>query len=197
MNKKSVSASILVMFLALVFAVIGSCFYAFVYQKNIIEFDEIKVVAESGVKVFEDKEFSKELNKLKLSDMKLGLKPATGELDSDTQIPSTITNEGTSEGYYESVYVKANAGYKIIIKDVKIQTSKNKTLAEDERKNIFVAIKDVSNTTKSLEKDEFELVRFESVKETQELVFLFWLDSLSGEELIGSKISFTLEFKLL
>ena len=40
MDKKSVSATILVLFLALVFAVVGACFSAFVYQKNIIEFKE-------------------------------------------------------------------------------------------------------------------------------------------------------------
>ena len=49
MNKKSVSASILVMFLALVFAVIGACFSTFVYKDKMIKFDKIKVVSAIGV----------------------------------------------------------------------------------------------------------------------------------------------------
>ena len=80
MNKKSVSASILVLFLALVFAVIGACFATFVYKDKKIEFDEIKVVAAEGIEVFDDEKLENKISKLKLSDMKLGLKPATGEL---------------------------------------------------------------------------------------------------------------------
>ena len=194
MDKKSVSATILVLFLALTFAVIGACFSTFVYQKNIIEFKEIKLIAADGIEIFDDKEYKNKISKMKLSDMKLGLKPATGEVDAETQIPSTITNEGTSEGYYETLFIKADAPYKIVVKDIKIENKNNETQANEERKNIFVSIKDVQNTTKSLEKEEIELVKFESVSEPQELVFLFWLGSLSGEELIGSKISFTLEF---
>ena len=90
MDKKSVSATILVLFLALVFAVVGACFSAFVYQKNIIEFKEIKLMASDNIEIFEDKKYKTKISKMKLSDMKLGLKPATGEIDSETQIPSTI-----------------------------------------------------------------------------------------------------------
>lgn len=194
MNKKSVSASILVMFLALVFAVIGACFMTFVYQKKMIEFKEIRVVAQSGINVYGDKKLSKQIRKLKLSDMKLGLKPATGKLDAESKIPSTITDDDASEGYYETIYIKADDSFKIVIKNIKIETESNKLLAEEERKNIFVSIKGVSNTTKSLEEDEIEIVKFENIDETLKLTFLFWLGSMSGEELVGSKINFDIEF---
>mgnify|MGYP003298552270 CR=1 FL=1 len=120
MDKKSVSASLLVMFLALNFAVIGVCFTTFVYKKNIIKFENIMVNAVSGIDVFEDEKLIKKIDKLKLSDMELGLKPATGELDAESQIPSTITDEGTSEGYYETIFVKASGSYRIVLKDIKI-----------------------------------------------------------------------------
>lgn len=197
MDKKSVSASLLVMFLALTFAVIGVCFTTFVYKKNIIKFENIMVNAVSGIDVFEDEKLTKKIEKLKLSDMELGLKPATGELDAESQIPSTITDEGTSEGYYETIFVKASGSYRIVVKDIKIETEKNQTEANEERKNIFVSIKDLKNTTKSLEKDEFELVKFSNVSGSQKLTILFWLGSLSGEELVGSKISFSLYFELI
>ena len=194
MDKKSVSASILVIYLAIFFSVIGICFSTFVYQNTKIVFKEVSVAVSEGVGVFSDKDLSKNLTKLKLSDMTLGLKPATGEVDAETQIPSTITDEGTSEGYYSTIYVKSTKSYKIILKDIKIESKKNELEVKEERKNIFVAIKDIKNTTKSLKEDEIEIVTFSNINETQKLTFYFWLGALSGEELEGAKISFVLDF---
>ncbi len=197
MSKKSVSASILVLFLALVFAVIGACFSSFVYIDKKIKFEEIKVVSASGISIFEDEEYTKQTSKLKLSDMELGLKPATGELDAETKIPSTITDEGTSEGYYETIYVKSSVPYKIVINNIKIDNKKDAEKANSERENIFVAIKDVNDSTKSFETEEIVVAEISENYEARELVFLFWLGSLSGEELVGSKITFTVEFKMI
>ncbi len=195
MNKKSVSASILVMFLALVFAVIGACFSSFVYKDKKIKFEEIKVVAASGISVFEDEEYLKAVSKLKLSEMELGLKPATGEVDAETEIPSTITDEGTSEGYYETLYVKASFAYQIVIKNIDIKNKKDEAKANAERENIFVAIKDMTGSTKSFEGEEVVVATINENFETREFVFLFWLGSLSGEELVGSIITFEIEFR--
>lgn len=195
MNKKSVSASILIMFLALVFAVIGACFSSFVYIDKKIKFEEIKLVAASGISIFEDEEYTKQTSKLKLSDMELGLKPATGELDEETKIPSTITDEGTSEGYYETIYVKSNVPYKIVINNIKIENKKDAEKASGERENIFVAIKDEPDSTKSFEAEEIVVAEISDNYEVREFTFLFWLSSLSGEELVGSTITFNIEFK--
>ena len=195
MNKKSVSATILILFLALTFSVIGACFMAFVYKDTKIEFKDIKIVASSGIEIFDDDKLSEKIDKLKLSDMKLGLKPATGEVDAETEIPSTITDEGTSEGYYETVYVKSASAFKVVVTNIKIENEKDKEKAEGERENIFVAIKDKKDSTKSLEKNEVEIASFEGNEDGQKIVFLFWLGALSGDELVGSKISFDIEFK--
>ena len=197
MNKKSVSASILIMFLALVFAVIGSCFSSFVYTDKKIKFEEIRLVCASGISIFEDEEYTKQVSKLKLSDMELGLKPATGELDEETKIPSTITDQGTSEGYYETIYVKSSVPYRIIINNIKIENKKDVEKANGERENIFIAIKDFDNTTKSLESEEIVVADISENYEIREFTFLFWLGSLSGEELVGSIITFNIEFKTI
>ena len=194
MNKKSVSASILVMFLALVFAVVGACFSSFVYQDKMIKFEEIKAIADSGIEIFDDEKATNKISKLKLSDMKLGIKPATGEIDEETKIPSTVTDSNGSEGYYEKIYVKSTNSFKIFVSNIKIENDENKQKAEKEREHIFIAIKDVSNSTKSLKEDIVEIASIDGSQGVQELVFLFWLDSISGEELVGSKISFTIEF---
>lgn len=193
MKKKSVAATVVVILSTIVFAVIGACFTAFVYGKTKIEVENIKVNA-TGIEVFNDKDLKEKCEKIKLSDMKLGLKPATGELDKETMIPSTITDEGTSEGYYAKVYIPVGSSFKIVVNNIKIETTKNKIEAEEQRKNIFIAIKDVKNASKSLKEDEFELANFSNITETYELTFLIWIGSLSGEELAGSKISFDLNF---
>lgn len=193
MKKKSLAATVVVILSSLVFAVIGVCFTAFVYSKTKIVVENIGVNA-VGFSVYNDKELKEKCTKLKLSDMELGLKPATGEIDKETLVPSTITDEGTSEGYYAKVFVPAGNAYKIIINNIEINTTKNKVEAEEERKNIFISIKDIKNSTKSLKEDEIELASFENVNETQQLTFLIWIGSLSGDELAGAKISFTLNF---
>ncbi len=193
MEKKSVSATILVLFLALLFSVIGICFSLFVYTETKIVVGEVKISA-VGVEVYDADDQENQIETLKLSDMDLGLKPATGELDAETQIPSTINDEGTSEGYYSKIIVKASGGFTVTIKDIEIVTDNNQTEAEEERKNIFVAIKDVANTTKSLEEDSILIATFEEVDGSQELVIFIWLGSLASDKLEGATINFTLEF---
>lgn len=193
MEKKSVAATILVLFSTALFAVIGACFTAFVYSDTKISVQKVLISA-SGVEVFVDKDLKQKATELKLSDMDLGLKPATGKVDNESLVPSTITDQGTSEGYFASVYVPTGSKFSVTVKNIKIETKLNKTEAEEERKNIYVSIKDIKNSTKTLEKDEVEIAKFENITETTKLTFLIWLGSLSGEELAGSKISFELHF---
>lgn len=193
MDKKSVSASMLVLYLTLVFSVIGICFSMFVYKDTRVLVTSALVKNGQGVEVFSDEELSKKVTQLKLSNMDTGLKPATGEVDSETQIPSTITDTGTSEGYYSTVYVKCAGGFKVNLKDIKIETKKDEVAVSEQKKNIFVAIKDVKNAVKTLEKED-TLATFENVNETQKLTFYIWIGALASEDIEGAKISLTFEF---
>ena len=197
MNKKSVAASTLVVFMSIFFAVIGICFSNFVFKDTKIEVTRVGVASSEGLKVFEDEDLTKEVIELKLSNMELGIKPATGELDADTKIPSTITDQGTSEGYYSTVYVEVDGDFKIVVGSVKIESKKNMLDVEAERENVFVALKDVEGAVKSLETDGVELANFQDVQGVQKLTFFIWLDALSGDALEGAKISFELEFVLI
>lgn len=195
MNKKSIAASTVIIFSALVFAVIGSCFSAFVFDKTKILVQNVAVSTSTGIDVFQDKDLKSKTTSLKLSSMSLGLRPATGEIDAETMIPSTVSDKNTSEGYYSIVYVSASQNYKIIVKNVVIETEKNQIQVDEEKKNIFISIKDVKNSTKSLEKSETEIVLFEDVAQTQKLTFLIWLSSFADEVLEGAKISFEICFE--
>ena len=194
MNKKSVAASTVIIFSALVFAVIGSCFSAFVFDKTKILVQNVAVSVTTGIDVFQDKNLKTKTTSLKLSSMSLGLRPATGEIDAETMVPSTVSDENTSEGYYSTVYVSAAQNYKIVVKNVVIETEKNQIQVDEEKKNIFISIKDVKNSTKSLEKSETEIALFEDVSQIQKLTFLIWLGSFADEVLEGAKISFEICF---
>lgn len=194
MEKKSVAASILVLFLAITFSVVGACFSYFVFTDTKIEVKCVKIVAGAGINVFADKELKIKADELKLSKMELGLKPATGEVDAETLVPSTINDTGTSEGYYATVYVEKGQNFKVKIKNISIESKQNKTEVKEQRKNVFVSIKDVKDSTKSLEKEEVDLAGFENVTENKELVFMIWLSAFADETLQGAKISFDLEF---
>ena len=194
MDKKSVSATILVFYLAVIFSVVGACFSSFVFVKTKIEVKSVAIQVGQGVEVFEDEMLTRKVTKLKLSELEFGLKPVTGEIDAVTNVPSTITCEGSTEGYYSSVYVKSSVDFKIVVKDIRVESEKNALDVKEERKNIFISIKDVGNTTKSLENDEVEIVVFRDNMETQKLTFLIWLDALAGEDLEGAQISFVLDF---
>ena len=194
MDKKSVSATILILFLALFFMVVGASFSAFVYSKKRTLLESVKVVSVDGVGLFQDKAHKKVATELKLSNMDLGLKPATGEVDAETKVPSTITDKGTSEGYYASIYVDASASFRVVVKDIKIESNRDEMIVREERKNIFIAIKDVKNSAKSFEDDEFEIASFSNVESLEKLTFYIWLSAFASGELEGAKISFVIEF---
>ena len=194
MEKKSVSATILVLFLALFFSVVGSCFSFFVYKYSRIIVEGVAIVSSDSIEVFVDENLKKRVNQLKLSNMELGLKPATGEVDAETQIPSTISDDGTSEGYYSTVYVKASGNFRISVDNIKIKSSHDELLVKEERKNIFIGIKDVKNSVKSLENDGVEICRYSDIAEPVKITFYIWLGSFVSDELEGAKISFDINF---
>ena len=197
MNKKSVAASFLVVFMAIFFSVIGICFSSFVFVKTKIVVQAVGVVADGGIEVYGDKDLTKKVNELKLSTLDTGLKPATGELDDEFKIPSTITDEDTTEGYYSKVFVKTSEDFKIVIKNIKIESKKDKLAVKEERENIYIALKDVKDANKNLKDDNVELASFSKNNETKELTFLIWLDALAGDDLEGAKISFDVVFELI
>ena len=197
MNKKSVSTTILILFLAVFFAVIGSCFATFIYKETRTLVEAVKVVNDESIGVYFDEKLKKPVTKLKLSNMDIGLKPATGEIDAETQIPSTIDDKGTSEGYYSTVYVKATGNFMIILSNIKIESDHDEELINAEKKNIFIGIKDLKNSVKTLENNGVEICRYSDVSKPIKITFLIWLGSLASDELEGAKISFDIKFVLI
>ena len=167
----------------------------FVYQEKKITVQNPSIIASSGVLVYDSKdEEQAPIDKLKFNDMALGLKPITGDADADTGIPSTMTDKIGTEGLYATVKVTAPAGLKIVITNIQINSEQDKEKVQEERKNIFMAIKDKQNSAQSLEEESITLVDEELEVKEKEYTIFFWLDGKAGEALTGAKISFELHF---
>ena len=193
MKRKNVAMTISTILSAFAFIIIGSCFSAFVYSKEMVEVANPQLVLSSGIKVFS--EDGEEINELKLSKMKLGLKPSTGEEDSETNIPTTVTDKQGSEGQYAKFKLYASKGASIYISDIKIESEHSEEEINQERENIMVAIEEIKDSACSLEEDKVFMGNVEKSEEHKEYTFFIWLNGKAGEKLEASKISFKINFE--
>ena len=196
MSRKDIGKVITTILTALTFIIIGSTFSAFVYRKELIEVKNPKVILAEGVNVY-DENGEKEISELELSKMKLGLKPTTGEEDAETNIPTTVTDKQGSEGQYAKFAVLAPAGVNVYITNVKIESKEDENKIKEERKNIMVAIKELDESTSSLEKDKTLLGKINAGQEKQTMTFYVWLSSKVSDILESSEISFEISFEAL
>ena len=194
MNKQNIATTIVLILCAITFSVVGTCFMTYIYENTKIVVENPAVVAIEQVLVYDkDDEQKTQLTKLKFSNLQLGLKPVTGELDAETKIPSTVTNKNGSEGLYATFVVDASVQFQIVIKNIVIETNAETKKIDEERENIFASIMDKENGAKPLDKDQVVLSSEEACN-AKEFVLLFWLDAKTSENLKGAKISFEVHF---
>lgn len=191
MEAKNTGAIMVTIFFILLCAIIGSCFMAFVYEEKKITITDPKIVSADGIEILDSE--GNAINELKLSTSKLGIKPVTGEEDSETDIPSTVTNSNGSEGLYATFKLKSDTAWKLYITNINIESESD---AEGEREHIKVGLLDVKDSVQTLEGDKILIASGEATTEPMEFTFLFWLHSHAGDELIGSTISFELLFEI-
>lgn len=194
MNKKNIATTIILILSSLLFATIGSTFMNLVYEKNKIVVHNPTVVVSSGISIYQsDDQEKKQISKLKFNSMSLGLKPVTGEADDKTNIPSTVTEKNGTEGLYAQIKVTAFSGFIIKITNLKIENTEDEEKTQKERKNLWVALKDVEDSANSLEKNEVVLkIETQEVNDKEYTIF-FWLSG-DGKALKGAKISFEVQF---
>lgn len=197
MNKKNIATTIILILCSVLFAVTGSTFMNLLYQKNKIVVKDPAVIVSDGVLVSaQDDENNTQIAYLKFSDMNLGLKPVTGKVDKETNIPSTVTDKNGTEGLYSAIKITAPVGLSIKLTNIKIESDQESEKLEIERKNMWIALKDVKNSANNLQQNEVILYTSQNQLEQTEFVVLFWLDSNVGKTLKGAKISFEMHFLL-
>ena len=186
-KKKSLAVCVTAILYIMLFAVIGSCFMAFKYEDEKVTVLDPNLIISTGVSVTDSAK--NDISKLEFSEVKLGLKPVTGELDHETKVPVTVTDQNGSEGVFAKFIVTTSDNKSIKIKNLKI-TGNDKLEIDKERKNIWVALKDVEDSAKSLEDDEVILGFIENASGGREYTLLFWLSSVASENFEMTTISF-------
>ena len=186
-KKKSLAVCVTAILYIMLFAVIGSCFMAFKYEDEKVKVLDPNLIVSTGVSVTDAS--NKNINKLEFSEVKLGLKPVTGELDHETKVPVTVTDQNGSEGIFAKFTVTTSDNKSIKIKNLKI-TGNDKLEIDKERKNIWVALKDVEDSAKNLEDSEVVLGSIENASDGREYTLLFWLSSVASENFEMTTISF-------
>lgn len=195
MNKKNIATTLVLLLCSCLFAVTGSTFMNLLYQKNKIVVENPKVVCSSGVLVYNSNDEDKtQISQIEFSDMDLGLKPVTGKLDKETNIPSTVTNKSGTEGLYSAIKITAPAGLKILVTNISVTSEQDAEKVAIERKNMWIALKDVKNSATTLEEESVQLLTTDDAIEDKEFVVLFWLGSTTNNILKGAKISFEMRF---
>lgn len=194
MNKNNTAITMITILCALFFIVIGSCFSAFLYAKEIVKVENVNVVKTGNVLVF-DKSGEKQIEKLELSKMKLGLKPATGEEDAESKIPSTVHDHHGSEGVYAKFKLQSSNAVKIFVSNIKFDGKVKDEILKNERENIMVSISEIAQSTVSLEKEKVLLGQVEGSENIKEYTFLIWLSSAISEKFNSETISFDLIFE--
>ena len=196
MFRRNLATTVCVILSALTFIIIGSCFSAFLYKREIVKVENPKIIIADYMQVFSSEDDSV-IRELELSTIKLGLKPATGEEDALSNIPSTVTDKQGTEGIFAKFKFFAPNGARVVINNIKIKSKLDLEKVEKERKNICVAIKEIEGSAVSLEKEEVVLGELLASDKRQEYTFLVWLCGKAGDDLEGSTISFDLCFQNL
>ena len=168
------------------FAIIGISFSVFKDLKQRVEVKSIVVSCESGIVLKSGDEEGESLS-LKVHSPKVGTKPASGELDTQTDIPYTVTSQVGSEGAYAKFEVETNNPYKIILSAVK-------GIPEEELDNVKISV-DGSEKKPYSAKNIGESI-YEG-EESRKFTVLVWLDSHTSNKIVGSKIDVSLRITYL
>ena len=130
-TKKSIAVCVTAFLYIMLFAVVGSCFMAFKYEDEKVIVLDPEIVKSEGVKVLSINDT--EIDYLDFSEVKLGLKPVTGDLDVVTKIPVTVTDQNGSEGIYAKFKVDSSIKRTLKITNISI-TGNDKLDIQKERK---------------------------------------------------------------
>ena len=194
MGRENIAKTVTVILSTLLFIVIGSCFSAFLYKFEIVEVENPKVVIADGMQIF-NASGDKVIDTLEFSKMPLGLKPTTGEEDADSNIPITVNDRHGSEGLYAKCKIFAPNGAIVLIKNIKLDTKEDTEKINQERDNVFVAVKEIEESAVSLKNDYAELGTIPVSDERQELTFYVWLSAKIANTFKSVKISFDIFFE--
>lgn len=185
MEKKTIAITILLS-LTLIFIVsIGATFSAFKVAKERVEVESIFIYAQDGIEI--TNKDGKIVTSLEVKSAAVGVRPATGEQDPSTSIPTTVNDAVGTEGAYACFKITSLKPYKIILKSCYFENG-----YEENLRNVRIGIMEQKNEPIGGNDIGAVLSKGESANE-KETVIVVWLDSDTKKSIAGSKISIEIE----
>ena len=185
MDKKTVAVTVMTILIVVFLIAIGSTISAFKVSRERVVVSEIMIVYNDGVKVT-----NKDGESIGLLDVKssaVGVRPATGDEDTETNIPTTVNDAVGTEGAYASFFLTCDTKWEIRLVSCSLTNG-----TEENLDNVRVAIMEEQNEPVCGEDVGSVLARGEQVN-NKEYVIVVWLDQETTLSIKGSKISVVVE----
>lgn len=185
MEKKTIATTITGILILVLIICVGATLSAFKVQKEKVEVKSIEIFAKDNTSV--TNESGESITELKVISSGLGVRPATGEEDNTTQVPSTINDNIGSEGAYATCFINTTTNWCIKL------VSCSLTAGEDENlDNIRIAVLD--KKSKAIKGSEVGacLTKRESVQNL-EVTIVVWLDADAKKSIASADIKIQLE----
>ena len=185
MDKKTV-ATMLLCYLILIFLItVGATVSTFGVEPKKVEVKKIEIISEAGITIKSDKD--KEMTELEVKSSSVGVRPATGEEDSITSIPTTVNDQVGTEGAYASFKLSSSENWKIVLKSCSLTKGEDQNL-----ENVRVAIMEKDAEAKKGTDVGAVLYKGEAVKDKC-LVVVVWLDKDATKSIVGADIFIQIE----
>lgn len=184
MQKKTIAITVLTLLILSFIVSIGATLSAFKVSRERVVVKTIEVVA-SGVSV--TNKDGEPIKQLAVKSSSVGVRPATGEEDTSTNIPTTVNDAVGTEGAYATFFVTAETEFEIRL----ISCSLTKGL-EDNLDNVRLGIMEEENDP-VCGCDIGAMLAKGGPSTNKEYVVVVWLDQETTKSIKGAEISVVIE----
>lgn len=185
MEKKTIATTVAGLLILALIICVGATLSAFKVQKEKVEVKAIAITTSDGISVKNKK--GEDITELKVISSGLGVRPATGEEDNTTQVPSTINDNIGSEGAYAVCYINSDSEWCIRLSSCTLTAGEEENLD-----NIRIAVLDKkSEAIKGSEAGKC-LTKGEPTK-NKEVTVVVWLDADAKKSIASADIKIQLE----
>lgn len=185
MEKKTTATTIAGILILVLIICVGATLSAFKVQKQKVEVKSISIVSADGILVTDKK--GREIEELDVKSSSVGVRPATGDEDSVTGVPSTINDAVGTEGAYAVCFVKSDKDWCVKLSSCTLSSGESENLG-----NVRIAVLD--ETSESVKGSDIGLcLATSSSIKSDKLTIVVWLDADTTKSIASADIKIGLE----
>lgn len=185
MYKKTVATTILCFLVLSFFMLTGATVSAFGVEPKKVEVKTIKITTQDGIAI--KSKDGENIDELEVKSSSVGVRPATGEEDGTTSIPTTVNDQVGTEGAYGVFNISSQSSWKIILKSCKLTAGEEENL-----QNVRIGIMENDAKAKSGADSGAILYEGDAVNDRC-MVVVVWLDKDTSKSIVGADISVEIE----